>query len=85
MPLLPQPVHRVTIVFALPVIEEEEEAGEELRVSRVKERRGLRGTVEPCVLWGPRGLQGNGFKSCPRSECRLGFLTQGNGFLAGGL
>ncbi|MPD01704.1 hypothetical protein E2C01_097244 [Portunus trituberculatus] len=25
------------------------------------------------------------FESCPRSECRLGFLTLGNGFLAGGL
>ncbi|MPC68501.1 hypothetical protein E2C01_062703 [Portunus trituberculatus] len=41
---------------------------------------GRRGTVEPCVLWGPRGLQAHGFESCPRSE--LGFLTQGNGFLA---
>ncbi|MPD04205.1 hypothetical protein E2C01_099879 [Portunus trituberculatus] len=47
--------------------------------------RGRRGTVEPCVLWGPRGLQAHGFESCPRSGCRLGFLTQGNGFLAGGL
>ncbi|MPC60081.1 hypothetical protein E2C01_054117 [Portunus trituberculatus] len=37
------------------------------------------------VLWGPRGPQAHGFKSCPRSECRLGFLTLGNGFLAGGL
>ncbi|MPC92821.1 hypothetical protein E2C01_087931 [Portunus trituberculatus] len=27
----------------------------------------------------------HGFESCPRSECRLGFLTQDNGFLAGGL
>ncbi|MPC24697.1 hypothetical protein E2C01_017784 [Portunus trituberculatus] len=27
------------------------------------------------------GLQVHGFKSCPRSECRLGFLTRGNGFL----
>ncbi|MPC60071.1 hypothetical protein E2C01_054107 [Portunus trituberculatus] len=27
------------------------------------------GTVEPCVLWGPRGLQAQGFKSCPRSKC----------------
>ncbi|MPC44478.1 hypothetical protein E2C01_038151 [Portunus trituberculatus] len=43
------------------------------------------GAVEPCVLWGPRGLQAYGFKSCPRSECRLGFLTLGNGFLAGGV
>ncbi|MPC58358.1 hypothetical protein E2C01_052360 [Portunus trituberculatus] len=42
-----------------------------------------RGTVEPCVLWGQRGLQPHGFESCPRSECRLGFLTQGSGFLAG--
>ncbi|MPC83346.1 hypothetical protein E2C01_078054 [Portunus trituberculatus] len=25
------------------------------------------------------------FESCPRSECRLGFLIRGNGFLAGGL
>ncbi|MPC27570.1 hypothetical protein E2C01_020745 [Portunus trituberculatus] len=24
---------------------------------------------------GPRGLQAHGFESCPRSECRLGFLT----------
>ncbi|MPC23666.1 hypothetical protein E2C01_016725 [Portunus trituberculatus] len=31
---------------------------------------------------GPRGLQAHGFESCPRSECRLGFLTRGNGFLA---
>ncbi|MPC28299.1 hypothetical protein E2C01_021500 [Portunus trituberculatus] len=38
-----------------------------------------RGTVEPCVLWGSRGLQA---ESCPRSECRFGFLTLGNGFLA---
>ncbi|MPC71063.1 hypothetical protein E2C01_065331 [Portunus trituberculatus] len=44
-----------------------------------------RGTVEPCVLWGPRGLQAHEFESCPRSVCRLGFLTRGNGFLAGGL
>ncbi|MPC62644.1 hypothetical protein E2C01_056733 [Portunus trituberculatus] len=29
------------------------------------------------------GLQVHRFESCPRSECRLGFLTQGNGFLAG--
>ncbi|MPC24737.1 hypothetical protein E2C01_017831 [Portunus trituberculatus] len=42
-----------------------------------------RGTVEPCVLWDPRGLQAHGFESCPRSECRLGFLTRGNGFLSG--
>ncbi|MPC45497.1 hypothetical protein E2C01_039196 [Portunus trituberculatus] len=47
--------------------------------------RGRRGTVQPCVLWGPRGLQAHGFQSCPRSECRLGFLTRDNGFLAGGL
>ncbi|MPC98233.1 Protein white [Portunus trituberculatus] len=44
-----------------------------------------RGTVEPRVLWGSRGLQAHGFESCPRSEGRLGFLTRGNGFLAGGL
>ncbi|MPC65876.1 Myosin IC heavy chain [Portunus trituberculatus] len=43
------------------------------------------GTVKPCMLWGLRGLQAHGFESCPWSECRLGFLTQGNGFLAGGL
>ncbi|MPC92372.1 hypothetical protein E2C01_087458 [Portunus trituberculatus] len=43
-----------------------------------------RGTVEPCLLWGLKGLQALGFESCPRSECRLGFLTRGNGFLAGG-
>ncbi|MPC77044.1 hypothetical protein E2C01_071483 [Portunus trituberculatus] len=24
------------------------------------------------------GLQAYGFESCPRSECRLGFLTQKN-------
>ncbi|MPC19050.1 hypothetical protein E2C01_011956 [Portunus trituberculatus] len=41
-----------------------------------------RGTVKPFVLCGPRGLQAHGFESCPRSECRLGFLTRGNGFLA---
>ncbi|MPD02639.1 hypothetical protein E2C01_098235 [Portunus trituberculatus] len=40
------------------------------------------GTVEPCVLWGPRGLQAHGFESCPWSERRLGFLTRDNGFLA---
>ncbi|MPC34189.1 hypothetical protein E2C01_027570 [Portunus trituberculatus] len=34
---------------------------------------------------GPRGLQAHGFESFPRSECRLGFLTRGNGFLTGGL
>ncbi|MPC72787.1 hypothetical protein E2C01_067100 [Portunus trituberculatus] len=34
---------------------------------------------------GSEDLQAHGFESCPRSECRLGFLTQGNGFLAGGL
>ncbi|MPC26376.1 Metabotropic glutamate receptor [Portunus trituberculatus] len=34
-------------------------------------------TVEPCALWGPRGLQAHGFESCPRSECRLGFLAGG--------
>ncbi|MPD00290.1 hypothetical protein E2C01_095751 [Portunus trituberculatus] len=34
---------------------------------------------------GPRGLEAHGFESCQRSECRLGFLTRGNGFLAGGL
>ncbi|MPC62776.1 hypothetical protein E2C01_056866 [Portunus trituberculatus] len=33
----------------------------------------------------PRGFQAHGFESCPRSECRLGFLTVGKGFLAGGL
>ncbi|MPC22811.1 hypothetical protein E2C01_015837 [Portunus trituberculatus] len=44
--------------------------------------RGCCGAVEPGVLWGLRGLQAHGFKSCPRSECRLGFLTWGNGFLA---
>ncbi|MPC94753.1 hypothetical protein E2C01_089937 [Portunus trituberculatus] len=27
----------------------------------------------------------HGFESCPRSKFRLGFLTRGNGFLAGGL
>ncbi|MPC20143.1 hypothetical protein E2C01_013074 [Portunus trituberculatus] len=27
------------------------------------------------------GLQAHGFESCPRSKCRLGFLTRGNGFL----
>ncbi|MPC85402.1 hypothetical protein E2C01_080174 [Portunus trituberculatus] len=32
-----------------------------------------------------RALGSHGFESCPRSECRLGFLTQGNGFLVGGL
>ncbi|MPC83424.1 hypothetical protein E2C01_078133 [Portunus trituberculatus] len=32
-----------------------------------------------------RGLQAHGFESCPRSECRLGFLTRGKGFLADGL
>ncbi|MPC95598.1 hypothetical protein E2C01_090816 [Portunus trituberculatus] len=36
-------------------------------------------------LRGPRDLQAHGFESCPRSECRLGFLTRGNGYLTGGL
>ncbi|MPC80932.1 hypothetical protein E2C01_075530 [Portunus trituberculatus] len=31
---------------------------------------------------GSEGLQAHGFESCPRSECRLGILTRGNGFLA---
>ncbi|MPC65373.1 hypothetical protein E2C01_059507 [Portunus trituberculatus] len=50
------------------------------------ERGGRRGTVETCLLWGPRGLQAQGFESYPRSECRLGFLTRGNrvGFEIGG-
>ncbi|MPC87930.1 hypothetical protein E2C01_082812 [Portunus trituberculatus] len=30
-----------------------------------------------------RGLQAQGFESCPRFECRVGFLTRGKGFLAG--
>ncbi|MPC87308.1 hypothetical protein E2C01_082166 [Portunus trituberculatus] len=46
--------------------------------------RGSQGCCK-CVRWGPRGLQAHGFKSCPRSECRLGFLTRGSGLLAGGL
>ncbi|MPC49744.1 hypothetical protein E2C01_043556 [Portunus trituberculatus] len=29
------------------------------------------------------GFQAHRFESCPQSECRLGFLTRGNGFLAG--
>ncbi|MPC62569.1 hypothetical protein E2C01_056655 [Portunus trituberculatus] len=38
------------------------------------------------ACFGVRGdLQAHGFESCPRSECRLGFLTRGNGFLAGWL
>ncbi|MPC90923.1 hypothetical protein E2C01_085927 [Portunus trituberculatus] len=41
--------------------------------------------MEPCLLWDPRGLKAHGFQSCPRTKCRLGFLTWGNGFLAGGL
>ncbi|MPC66778.1 hypothetical protein E2C01_060931 [Portunus trituberculatus] len=32
------------------------------------------------MLSGPRGHQAHEFESCPRSECRLGFLTLGNGF-----
>ncbi|MPC15418.1 Aggrecan core protein [Portunus trituberculatus] len=32
---------------------------------------------------GSEGLQAHGFESCPWSECRLGFLTRGNDFLAG--
>ncbi|MPC46093.1 hypothetical protein E2C01_039802 [Portunus trituberculatus] len=47
--------------------------------------RGRSGTVEPCVLWGPSGLQAHGFEFYPRSTCRLGFLTRGNGFLSGEL
>ncbi|MPC63791.1 hypothetical protein E2C01_057894 [Portunus trituberculatus] len=34
---------------------------------------------------GSEGLQAHGFESCPRSECKLGFLTWGNSFLVGGL
>ncbi|MPC91848.1 hypothetical protein E2C01_086909 [Portunus trituberculatus] len=56
------------------------------RSSSVPEQHHLvRQTVEPCVLWSLRGLQVHGFESSPRSECRLGFLTRGNGLLAGGL
>ncbi|MPC72456.1 hypothetical protein E2C01_066762 [Portunus trituberculatus] len=46
---------------------------------------GRHGTVESCVLWGLRGLQAHEFESCPRSECRSGFLIRGNSFLVGGL
>ncbi|MPC88011.1 hypothetical protein E2C01_082900 [Portunus trituberculatus] len=51
--------------------------------SFIPEFKGRRDTVQPCALWGLRGLQAHGFKSCPRSEYRLGFLTWGNGFQAG--
>ncbi|MPC82629.1 hypothetical protein E2C01_077305 [Portunus trituberculatus] len=44
-----------------------------------------RSTVDSYALWGLRGLQAHGFEFCPRSECRLGFLTRGSGFLAVGL
>ncbi|MPC30382.1 hypothetical protein E2C01_023647 [Portunus trituberculatus] len=37
--------------------------------------------LEDCVE--AKGLQAHGFESCPRSECKLGFLILGNGFLAG--
>ncbi|MPD03468.1 hypothetical protein E2C01_099108 [Portunus trituberculatus] len=37
-----------------------------------------------CAL-GSEGSLSARFESCPRPECRLGFLTRGNGFLAGGL
>ncbi|MPC84453.1 hypothetical protein E2C01_079191 [Portunus trituberculatus] len=53
--------------------------------SRVCQRKDRSDTVEPCLLWSPRGLQAHGFESCPRSECRLGFLTRDNFFLAGEL
>ncbi|MPC39712.1 hypothetical protein E2C01_033259 [Portunus trituberculatus] len=39
--------------------------------------------LEPCALWGLRGLQAHGFESCSRSECRLGFLTRNKSLLAG--
>ncbi|MPC47144.1 hypothetical protein E2C01_040879 [Portunus trituberculatus] len=56
-------------------------------ISRIDKKLclGTEAAVEPCVLWGPRDLQAHKFESCPRSECRLGFLTQRNGLLAGGL
>ncbi|MPC52470.1 hypothetical protein E2C01_046340 [Portunus trituberculatus] len=57
----------------------------EKNLGKLNKSNSSRGIVEPCVLWGPRDLQAHGFESCPWSECRLGFLTQGNGFLAGGL
>ncbi|MPC95089.1 hypothetical protein E2C01_090285 [Portunus trituberculatus] len=47
--------------------------------------------MEIIVQWnhacfGVRGVsKRTGFESCPRSECRLGFLTRGSSFLAGGL
>ncbi|MPC38196.1 hypothetical protein E2C01_031700 [Portunus trituberculatus] len=37
------------------------------------------------ACFGIRGVSKHEFEFCPRSECRLGFLTRGNGFLAGGL
>ncbi|MPC66369.1 hypothetical protein E2C01_060516 [Portunus trituberculatus] len=33
----------------------------------MQQEGGRRGTVEPCVLWDPIGLQAHGFESCPRS------------------
>ncbi|MPC67289.1 hypothetical protein E2C01_061462 [Portunus trituberculatus] len=54
-------------------------------MEKLMKNGGRCGTVEPCLLWGPQGLQAHEFESCPRSEYRLGFLTWGNGFLVGGL
>ncbi|MPC71593.1 hypothetical protein E2C01_065875 [Portunus trituberculatus] len=35
-------------------------------------------------VWEPRDLQTHGFESCPRFECRQGFLTLTNGSLVDG-
>ncbi|MPC86057.1 hypothetical protein E2C01_080869 [Portunus trituberculatus] len=53
----------------------EDHKGGRTRPPRNLDIYGRRGTVELCVLWGPRGLQAQEFESYPRSECRLGFLT----------
>ncbi|MPC62643.1 hypothetical protein E2C01_056732 [Portunus trituberculatus] len=36
---------------------------------------GRSGTVEPCMLWGPMGLQVHRFQSCPRSS--VGWASRG--------
>ncbi|MPC34661.1 hypothetical protein E2C01_028056 [Portunus trituberculatus] len=67
--------------------EEERDDEKIMKATIIKNKisQGCCGAVEQCVLWALKGLKVDGFESCPRSECRVGFLTWGNSFLAGGL
>ncbi|MPC34336.1 hypothetical protein E2C01_027721 [Portunus trituberculatus] len=55
------------------------------RIDRYRETSKLDGASGTMRALGSEGLQAHEFESCPRSECSLGFITRGNGFLAGGL